>query len=63
MQDSILLAKIESAKRKKVAINMPVAQVAQVCSATNVWLKYHWLLNYLDNKAAINLGLPGIEKY
>lgn len=63
MQDIILLAKVEGAKRKKVVVDTPAAKVAWACSATNVWLKYNWPLNHMDNEAVVNLGLRDVEKY
>lgn len=57
MQNIILLAKVDIVNRKKVAVNTPIREVARAYNAINVWLKYNWLLNYIDNKVAMNLGL------
>lgn len=63
IQNIILLVKVERAKKKKIAINMPTIKVMQVCNATNIQLKYNWSLNYIDNKVNMNLRLQGVEKY
>ena len=65
MQNAILIAKIAvgSAKKKKLVVNMPDAEVTWICNATNVLLKYNWHLNPKDNEAAVNLELRSIKKY
>ena len=65
MQDAILIAKIpvRSDKKKELIVNMPDIEVTQICNTTNILLKYNWYLDFIDNKAAIDLGLQSIKKY
>lgn len=35
----------------------------QVCSTTNILLKYNWHLNLTNNEAAVGLELQSIKKY
>lgn len=62
IQNTILLAQVKS-KNKKVDINISVIQVVWESSVTNVQLKYNQLLNNIDYKTTINLGLWGVNKY
>ena len=42
---------------------MPNAEFIWVCSAINMFLKYDWHFNPIDNKAAMDLGLQSVKKY
>ena len=65
IQDALLIAKlsVKNAKIKEFVIDTPDVKVMQVCSATNVWLKYNCHLDPTGYKAAINLGLQSVKKY
>ena len=65
MQNAILIAKVlfGSTKKKEIVVNTPNAEIMQLCSITNVLLKYNWHLNLTDNEAAINLELQSVKKY
>lgn len=41
MQNTILLVKVKSTKKKKVTINTLAIKIVQVYDATNIWLKYN----------------------
>lgn len=49
--------------KKKIAIDILAVKIVQAYNATNIWLKYNWPLNYIDNKVAVNLKLQNIKKY
>ena len=38
-------------------VHTPDAEVTQVCSTTNVLLKYNWYLDPMENEAAVDLRL------
>ncbi len=42
---------------------MPNANITQVCSATNIVLKYNWHLNPTDDEAVVDLELQSVKKY
>ncbi len=64
-QDAILMTKVldGSAIRKQLVVDTPNIKVLQVCSTTNVALKYNWHLNPTDDDSAMNLGLQSVKKY
>lgn len=37
--------------------------ITQICSTTNILMKYNQYLDFMNNKAAIDLELESIEKY
>lgn len=64
MQDAILMAKILDKKaKKKLVNNTPNIKVPQVCSTTNVLLKYNPQWTLMNNKAVVGLKLQSIKKY
>ena len=64
MQDAILMAKVlEGNAKKQLVVNTPDAKITQVCSTTNILLKYNWHLNLMDNEVAVYLGLQSNKKY
>lgn len=42
---------------------MPIAEVIYAYSATNVFLKYGWVVSCKDNNAALEFELLKVEKY
>ena len=56
---AILINKIlvGSTKKKELVVNTPDTKVTQVCSATNILLKYNWHLDPMDNETVVHLGL------
>ena len=65
LQNIILIVKVlvKSAKKKKLIVDMPNAEIMQVYNTTNILLKYNWHLDPTDNKVTINLRLQSIKKY
>lgn len=65
MQNTILIAEIliKSASKKEFFMAILDAKIMQVWSAINFLLKYNWHLNFMDNKAMVDLELRKIEKY
>lgn len=66
MQNIIFLIKVGYEKKKQLKIDihsMPITEVTHTCSATIVFLKYDWTVNYKDNNAAVKLELQEVKKY
>lgn len=58
--------KVRHKKKKQLAINinsMFVTKITYVSSATNIFLKYGWVISCNDINIAIELGLQEVEKY
>lgn len=50
-------------QKKEVIVNIFYANITQVYSAKNAWLKYNLYLNLINNDKAIDLRLQSIKKY
>ena len=42
---------------------MPDAEIMRVCNTINVFSKYNWYLDLMDDETAVYLGLQNIKKY
>lgn len=42
---------------------MPDIEVIQLCSITNILLRYNWHLDPIDKKTIVDLGLQSVKKY
>lgn len=65
IQDVILIVKLldwSDIKKQLVADTFDI-EIIQICSITNVLLKYNCHLNYTNDKGDIDLGLQNVKKY
>lgn len=64
MQDIIIMAKILDGSDKKIqpVVNMPDTKIMYVYNITNIFLKYNWHSNTINNEIAVDLRLQNIKK-
>lgn len=64
MQNAIIKAKLLIGSAiKELVIDIPDTKVTQVCSTTNMLLKYNQHQNPTNNEAVVDLGLQSVKKY